>query len=268
MGKTIDYISGELVGECAYLADAGLITYGMTTRRVALFKCKCGKEFTACLQSVKGKFTRSCGCYRKEALLKREIVPTPHNKKFINSGHPIQSVWRNMLKRCTDAKDKDYRHYGGRGIVVSDRWKNSFDAFFEDMGDRPSKQHSLERIDNNGNYCLQNCRWATTKEQSRNKRNNHLLNINGIEKCLIDVAKEYNINFITLICRLKKGLPIDEALKPARKPILIRHEGKEQTISDWSKETGITVDTIRRRLNKGWNTEAIFPGKILHSTNE
>jgi len=137
-----------------------------------LFKCDCGNETIKGACAVRNNKTKSCGCLQKE-----------NNRSGKNSrihgmeGTPIYNVWLSMKQRCLNKNRKDYEYYGGRGIKVCKRWLK-FENFYADMGDRP-KGKSLDRIDNNGNYEPKNCRWATTIEQSNNKRNNVKITYNG-----------------------------------------------------------------------------------------
>lgn len=109
-----------------------------------------------------------------------------------------------MKNRCTNPEVQSYPDYGGRGIKICDRWLNSFENFYEDMGERPSNQHSIDRIDNNGDYEPSNCRWATRTEQNNNKRNIVRLTFNGKEQTLLEWSKELNISLTVLrdrVCR-------------------------------------------------------------------
>jgi len=118
-----------------------------------------------------------------------------------------------MISRCLNKKDSGYKNYGGRGIKVCDRWLNSFEEFLSDMGHAPSPKHSIDRIENDGNYEPGNCRWATWKAQSRNKRSNRFLMINGEAKCIAEWAEIYGIKYNILHRRISRGLPIEEAIK-------------------------------------------------------
>jgi hypothetical protein len=125
-------------------------------------------------------------------------------------------VWMGMIARCNNPKSKDFKRYGGRGIRICLRW-NSFPNFFTDMGPRPSSKHSIDRIDNNGDYKPGNCRWVTYKEQARNRRNNRLINIGGKLITLEEASTITNIKRTTLQRRLDVGWPIQCALaKPVR----------------------------------------------------
>lgn len=135
------------------------------TRRM-LCVCDCGTEVTTNLNFLKMGKTTSCGCFRKELV----------SRTFRKHGETIGGrtseycIWKGMRQRCDNPNNDDYKNYGGRGITVCDRWSESFEAFLADMGRRPSPQHSIDRIDNDGDYEPGNCRWATPIEQRRNQR--------------------------------------------------------------------------------------------------
>lgn len=122
--------------------------------------------------------------------------------------------WRMMLRRCYEKGYKSYDGYGGRGIEVCTRWQKSFFNFFEDMGKRPSKNHTLDRINNEGNYSKGNCRWATVSEQSRNKRNNRWAKAFGKSKVLIDWSKDRRcrVSYNCILRRINDGWTIKDAL--------------------------------------------------------
>lgn len=125
---------------------------------------------------------------------------------------PEYVVWCTMRSRCHKESSTQWNYYGARGIVVCERWRKSFHAFYEDMGPKPSKLHSLDRIDNNGNYEPKNCRWATKEEQANNTRSNVFLTLNDETKTLSAWARHCGHKESTLRKRLKMGWALEKAL--------------------------------------------------------
>ena len=130
-------------------------------------KCDCGAETFVITERLQSGETRSCGCLARELLRTRK---TTHGM----SKSDEHRCWRGMKKRCLNENFRFYYRYGGRDITICDRWLHSFENFFADMGVRPSKLHSIDRIDNNGNYEPSNCRWVTQEQQCQNKSSNKL----------------------------------------------------------------------------------------------
>jgi hypothetical protein len=140
----------------------------------------------------------------------KRIYNTPEYRKRYTG---IYGSWYAMKQRCNNVNNKQFKDYGGRGIKYLERWE-SFKNFNKDMQDGYSEGLTIERIDTNGNYNKENCRWATRKEQNNNKRCNHLLELNGVRMTLPQWAEELGIKFGTLRSRFYRGMLIKDILQP------------------------------------------------------
>ncbi|MDS7057025.1 hypothetical protein NXG04_06890 [Klebsiella pneumoniae] len=178
-------------------------------------KCECGKEIISGRNRLITNHTTSCGCFQKE-----KVGET--NKTHGLSGSRFFKTYHNMINRCEKEDNPYYEFYGGRGISVSKEW-SQFEGFMNDMYQsyldfekvNGKGTATLDRIDNNGNYESSNCRWITMKEQSRNKRNNIEIEINGvIYKTIADVSDKYGIHEETIRSRYHSGKRNEELIKP------------------------------------------------------
>lgn len=155
---------------------------------------------------------------------------------------PTYWAWIDLRRRCNDKSNSSYESYGGRGITVCDRWANSFENFIADMGEKPSRGMSIDRIDVNGNYTPENCRWATSKEQGRNKRNNLHITIDEVTLTLPEWCERYNAKYWLVIRRIKKWnwTPLEALTTPGgRKGMAHVRLGEDATNSK------LTADQVR-----------------------
>ena len=173
-------------------------------------RCDCGNITSVKRSNLRNGRIKSCGCYRDSQLAARSLVHG-HAKKGKRT--PTHLAWGAMINRCCAPNSKAWPDYGGRGIKVCDEWRYDFARFLADMGEKPGKEYSLERKNNDGDYCSENCVWATAKEQSRNKRSNHLITYNNKTQCLTDWAKEFGLTRNALRGRLiVRGWSMEKAL--------------------------------------------------------
>lgn len=173
--------------------------------RTSICKCICGKISLFRMNDLRTGHTTSCGCMTSELLRKAN---TTHGL----AGTLEYNIWQGMIKRCINTKSKFYFNYGGRGITICEKWM-TFEGFWEDMKGGYIKGLQLDRIDNNGNYKKDNCRWTTRKIQMRNTRANVLLTHNGKTQCVAAWAEETGIKYKTLHMRVTKyKWPAERAL--------------------------------------------------------
>lgn len=169
--------------------------------------------------------------------------------------------WLAMRQRCSNRRTVGWAVYGGRGIRVCDRWQNSFAAFLEDMGPKPSDAHSIDRRDPDGDYTRDNCRWATRLTQARNCRNNRYVTFDRRTLCVSEWAEVTGLSANLIRARLNLGWSPRKTLTTPYNAI--RHDqrkltlhGRTATVKEWAVVFDVNYTTILSRLDRGWDVEA------------
>ena len=181
-----------------------------------LCRCVCGTEMARNACHMRKGESLSCGCLQRETNVS---APTVHGHAKVGRATKEYVAWTNMIARCENTKATRFDAYGGRGITVCDRWRHDFVAFLADMGPRPSSRHTIDRFpDNDGNYEPGNCRWATMKEQGRNKRNNRLVTFNGETLTIAEWGERLDSNGTVVGIRLRNGWSDARAVTDPARP--------------------------------------------------
>ncbi len=178
-------------------------------------KCDCGTIRSCRIDNLRNKQTKSCGCLRDELGRARMIT---HGMSSNGKQSKVYSTHAHMLQRCTNPKDAKYPRYGGRGIKICDRWLNGergkigVECFAEDMGEPPSRSHSIDRKDNDGNYEKSNCQWGTPLQQATNSSKNIFIEHAGKRQTLSQWAREIGMKAECISRRMKRGWSVERAL--------------------------------------------------------
>lgn len=193
---TIKSVSGEVKGRCSTWLNC---------------QCECGNMKVIRFDYLVNGRTKSCGCYRKDNMIKQNKNKITHNL----TGVRLFNIWRGMKRRCYDEKVTEYKHYGGRGIKVCDEWLNSLESFANWSYDNGyNGTLTIDRIDNNGNYEPNNCRWVNQYTQQNNRTNNIQVEYQGRTQNISQWSKELNIKYGKLYTRIvKKNMTIENILK-------------------------------------------------------
>ena len=199
----------ETFGRLTTIGPRFVLSTGHRRTSYHVVQCCCGAVLAVSRSSLVTGNTRSCGCMFIDML---RTTKRKHGKADTNEYY----IWQGIKDRCTNTGNSRHAYYGGRGIRVCDRWlepESGFSNFLADMGERPSKAHSIDRYpDPNGNYCPENCRWATTKEQNRNQRSNVLLTYQEKTQCISAWAEELNMPSDRIRGRIRRGWSVDRTL--------------------------------------------------------
>lgn len=234
--KNFESQNGLTYGKLTIISEAESLKNkkGYRVRRVNV-SCVCGVKKEVALSSLRQGVTTSCGCYNRENL---STIKKTHGGRRLK----IYSVYIKIKQRCENKNNKDYKNYGGRGIVCE--W-NSFESFRDDMEEGYSEILTIERNDVNGNYCKSNCRWATRLEQSKNKTNT--VWYKGL--CLSDYCKENNINYKSVSTRINSmRWSVEDAINvPIKKAIM--HNGV--SMYEYCRQNKISYSNAMRKLKNG-----------------
>lgn len=189
-----------------------LTVIAMKPGMICVCKCDCGvvKDVRK-YELIRGD-TKSCGCLKKERAKERMTVHGYANREDKKKGYSREyRIWMTMRSRCRNPKTIAYDRYGGRGISVCERWDN-FELFIEDMGCAPSAKHSIDRINNDGNYCPENCKWSSHEEQQSNTSKSRYIECRGETKTLSEWARVSGNSATTIHSRIRRGWDIEEAI--------------------------------------------------------
>lgn len=186
---------------------------GRGTRAFCMAECECGATSRFDKSNVtRGNSTRCKECARESRSESHKTHGASLAKNTDKQTRKAYVTWRGIKARCLNGNDKRFSDYGGRGITICNRWLDSFEAFFADMGPPPTLAHSIDRIDNNQGYSKDNCKWSTPTEQGRNKRNNHLLTVSGATKAISAWSEESGTMAATIIRRVSAGWSDEHAV--------------------------------------------------------
>lgn len=221
-------------------------------RRVSCL-CDCGTFRLVQPSKLRTGQTLSCGCYgaqrASEAHRTHGLTNTPEYRS-----------WASMKSRCLNPRDPFFERYGGRGITICDRWCDSFEAFLADMGPRPSRRYTLERMENDGRYEPRNCRWATPKEQASNTSVAHKLEHAGEVLTMAEASRRSGLARATIRKRMAGGATIEEAMSPIRRPRgyryrsdnrFILYRGQRMVMADLCEAQGVTGSHVNYYERQG-----------------
>jgi hypothetical protein len=204
---------GDVYGRLTVLWCVGPVPNGRI--REWMCRCSCGKEIQVAQNNLRSGNTESCGCYKRELTVARN---TRHGESVGGKWSPEFATYKSMISRCYHSGASGYHLYGGRGIGVCDQWRGDggYAQFLSDMGRRPTPNHSLDKIDNDKNYSPSNCRWATTKQQGNNRRNNQVIYWKGERMTITQAAEKEGVKYELVRSRIvDRGWSAEEAMNLA-----------------------------------------------------
>jgi len=227
-------------------------------------RCDCGNKTLVSGCNLGNNHTTSCGCaFREIASAMKTKHGESHGIFAPNRASAEYTTWVSMLGRCYNPKNERFSDYGGRGIKVCRRWRESYIAFLADMGRRPSKRHSLDRINNERGYSPKNCRWATMKEQCRNTRRTHLIAYSGLRLSIAEWSERTGMPAGTILKRAQSGWPAAKIFETpvGYREIQVDFKGEKKSLRAWARHFGLRYGTVWARFRKGWAIEEVLEGQ-------
>jgi len=211
--------------------------------------CSCGKRVRVVGSKLIHGHTKSCGHLRRQA--RAQSHGDTYSREY--------NIWTHMRQRCTNPNRDSYYRYGGRGIRVCEAWDNSYEAFLRDMGRAPFPDAQIDRINVDGDYAPDNCRWVSPRENKRNKGNARLLTHNGITRSLQEWSEILGLSRQTLQSRVVRNWTADEIISgvragphaPRRTTRWIFHEGQRLSLTQWATKLGMPMKALHQKLRRG-----------------
>ena len=264
MGRNVIDLTGQRFGRLTVIERAD-DHVGPSGRKHVVWRCKCdcGNEVIVRSVNLKSGHTKSCGCLRRGLLGKRRMTHGYSKER-------LYRIWNGIIQRCYNPKNNAYKNYGMRGIAMCDEWRYSYEPFrewslnngYDEAAER--KYCQIDRIDVDGPYSPENCRWVTSKENANNRRNNVFINYNGEKKTFAQWCSELGLNANTVWSRIN-NLGWDTA-KAIETPVqernrIIEYNGETNSMVEWSKKLNIPYKTLYYRFYNGWPTEEVLFGR-------
>ena len=228
---------------------------------------KTEKDIRAC-HLLSGAIS-DCGCMFIEH---HRVASTHHGMNFTR----IHGIWSNMKNRCNNISSTEYKNYGGRGIIYDERWEE-FENFYEDMGksyeehvtEFGEKDTTIDRINVDGNYCKDNCKWSSIDEQANNKTTSHYITVDGKTKTAMQWSKISKVPFRTILSRLKRNWSTKDAIfTKAKRLTSYTYKDETHTVSEWARLYNMHRNTLDNRLTyKKWTIEKALTTPIKGSSN-
>lgn len=223
----------------------------------AIFVCDCGLTHFATINNVENGVVKHCSSCssRKKSTEHKTHGHSMSRKEIDPEGYRVYTVWQAMKRRCNNPKDSHYARYGGRGIKVCAEWENSYETFLADMGMPPSADYQIDRIDNDGGYCKENCRWVTRTENARNKSNNTVITAFGETLTLSAWAEKTGLKRELIAARLRRGIDPEKALSTAAGEPLLRVYvtplGEFASLREAGDAHGLKISATHAAFKKG-----------------